>query len=83
LRARTAIRSNSSAIEQRKGESVLEDRGLAGFICLIHHVSASPQPFERALSASANVIVRAARGTVAAIDEIQRPFGIGKTTSLS
>ncbi len=42
----------------------------------------SQEPFERALSASANVMARAARGMIAAIDEIQPPFGMGTASKL-
>ena len=38
----------------------------------------SQEPFERALSASAGVMAYASRGTVAVMDEIQPPFGMGK-----
>ena len=41
----------------------------------------SQEPFERALCASANAMVRAARGTVAAMDEILPPFGEGGLSS--
>lgn len=37
----------------------------------------SQEPFERALAASAGVMVRAARGTLAVMDELQPPFGMG------
>lgn len=37
----------------------------------------SHEPFDRALTASANVMARASRRTVASMDEIQPPFGMG------
>jgi hypothetical protein len=43
----------------------------------------SPEPFERALSASAPIMARAARGTVAAMDTIQPPFGMPTFSSPS
>lgn len=40
----------------------------------------SREPFERALSASAPIMARAARGTLAAFDDLHPPFGAGKVT---
>jgi hypothetical protein len=42
----------------------------------------SQEPFERSLSASVDVMARAAQETVAAIDKIQPPFGAGVTSNL-
>jgi len=43
----------------------------------------SQEPFQRALSASANVMARAAHGTITTIDEIQPPFGMGTVSKLA
>ena len=43
----------------------------------------SEEPFERALLVSANVMLRASRGTLAVMDELQPPFGMGKLSPLA
>ena len=42
----------------------------------------SQEPFERALSALAKIMIRAARETVAAMDKIYPPFGEGVLSPL-
>ena len=44
---------------------------------LLRFSLSSQEPFERAVTASASVMIRAARGTLALMDEIQPPFGMG------
>ena len=43
----------------------------------------SPEPFERAKSASVKVMARAAQLTIAPLDEIQPPFGMGTASRLN
>jgi len=42
----------------------------------------SEEPFELALLESANVMLRASRGTIAVIGELEPPFGMGKSSPL-
>jgi hypothetical protein len=52
-------------------------------IKLLRFSLTSQEPFERALSASASVMVRAARGTLAVMDELQPPFGMGTVSYIT
>jgi hypothetical protein len=49
---------------------------------LLRFSLSSHEPFERAVAASAHAMLRAARGTVAAMDQIQPPFGEGALSRL-
>jgi hypothetical protein len=43
----------------------------------------SDEPFRRALTASVNVMLRAAHGTLAAMEHVQPPFGMGVITDIA